>query len=110
MLRKYSTHCATRHWPLGVFCNILDMAVISAWVIYKLALGEKIRKAFILQLIESLGESYVRKRSLPASAEVPSTSSSVPKIRHKCQATCKDCGIGNNIVAKQFKIVERSRL
>ena len=48
MARKYSTKSSSRRWPLQVFFNILDLAGINAWILYKETTGEKIsRKNFL---------------------------------------------------------------
>ena len=41
MARRYSTRAAARRWPVHVFYNILDLAVINAWVIYRGVTGKK---------------------------------------------------------------------
>ena len=47
MARKYSTKSSSRRWPLQVFFNILDLAGINAWILYKETTGDKIsRKTF----------------------------------------------------------------
>ena len=35
MARRYSTRAAARRWPVHVFYNILDLATINAWIIYR---------------------------------------------------------------------------
>ena len=35
MARKDSTKAGSRRWPLRIFYNILDLAAINAWVLYK---------------------------------------------------------------------------
>lgn len=35
MARKYSVKASSRRWPLQVFYNILDLAAINAWILYK---------------------------------------------------------------------------
>ncbi|XP_055378966.1 piggyBac transposable element-derived protein 4-like [Condylostylus longicornis] len=55
MARKYSVKSGSRRWPLQVFFNILDLAAINAWVLYKETTGENIsRKDFLFQLAEEL--------------------------------------------------------
>ena len=57
--RKYRTKAGSRRWPLHVFYNILDLAAINAWVLYKHVSQVKIsRKEFILQLAEELSGNY----------------------------------------------------
>ncbi|XP_013170332.1 PREDICTED: piggyBac transposable element-derived protein 4-like [Papilio xuthus] len=49
MAKKYTVKSGSRRWPLQVFFNILDLAGINAWILYKTATGEKIsRKDFCL--------------------------------------------------------------
>jgi hypothetical protein len=55
MAKLYTTHCASRRWPLAVWANILDIAAINAHVLYKEANKLEIsRKDFILQLVDQL--------------------------------------------------------
>lgn len=35
MACQYSTKAATRRWPVAVFFNILDLAGVNAWILYK---------------------------------------------------------------------------
>ncbi len=35
MARKYSVKAAVRLWPVHVFYNILDLAGINAWILYR---------------------------------------------------------------------------
>ena len=35
MARQYSVKAGTRRWPVAVFYNILDLAGINAFVLYK---------------------------------------------------------------------------
>lgn len=59
MVRKYSTKAGSRRWPLQVFYNILDLAAINPWILYKEISQVNIsRKDFILQLAEELRELY----------------------------------------------------
>jgi hypothetical protein len=51
MCRQMSTKAGCRRWPLAVFFNILDIAGINAWIIFRMATGSKIsRREFLLQL------------------------------------------------------------
>jgi len=63
MARRYSTRAATRRWPVHVFYNILDLAAINAWIIYRDVTGEQMsRHDFLRQLAEELREVYKEKR------------------------------------------------
>ena len=55
MARLYTTHAATRRWPMAVWTNILDMAGLNSWILFRKASGSRIsRLVFILQLFEEL--------------------------------------------------------
>ncbi|VVC38802.1 Hypothetical protein CINCED_3A020432 [Cinara cedri] len=43
MARNYSVKSKSRRWPLQVFFNILDLAGINAWVLYKETTGGKLQ-------------------------------------------------------------------
>ena len=59
MARLYTTHAATRKWPMAVWTNILDMAGLNSWIVFRKASGSRIsRRAFILQIFEELRSAY----------------------------------------------------
>ena len=63
MARIYNTRAAARRWPVHVFYNILDLAAINAWIIYRGVTGEEMnRHAFLRQLAKELREVYKEKR------------------------------------------------
>ena len=69
MVREYSTHSASRRWSVAVWCNILNIATLNAWILCKKATGKTIsRKNFILQLIEELRAQYVRRNTEESTA------------------------------------------
>ena len=60
MFRLYTTHAAIRRWPMAVWTNILDMACLNSWILFKKATGSRNNRcAFILQLFEELTSAYV---------------------------------------------------
>ncbi|GBL74174.1 hypothetical protein AVEN_231057-1 [Araneus ventricosus] len=64
MARKYSTKSASRRLPAQVFFNILDLATINAWVIFKEVVGTKIkRRDYILNLVDELRNNYVPSKT-----------------------------------------------
>jgi hypothetical protein len=64
MARKFSTKSKSCRWPLQVFFNILDLAGINAWILYKQATGENIsRQKFLLMLITELAADYKKNRN-----------------------------------------------
>ncbi|CAD1479151.1 unnamed protein product [Heterotrigona itama] len=57
MVRKYKS--SSQRWPLQVFFNILDLAGINSWILYKETTGENIsRKDYLFQLAEELAANY----------------------------------------------------
>ena len=63
MARQYTTHSASRRWPLAVWTNVLDIAALNARIIFRKTTGSKVsRRDFILDLIEGLKQNYVAQR------------------------------------------------
>ena len=63
MARQYTTHSASRRWPLAVWTKVLDIASLNAWIIFRKTTGSKVsRRDFILDLIEGLKQNYVAQR------------------------------------------------
>ena len=55
MAHKYSVKAGSFPWPLQVFFDILDLAAINAWILYKECTRSKIsRKEFIFCLAKEL--------------------------------------------------------
>ena len=107
MARKYSVKAGSRRWPLHVFYNILDLAAINAWVLYKETTQANIsRKEFLFKLAEELGDDYrdeIINSSIPLS-EIQNTA-----VRKNCQVQascnrnrCKDiCAKCNKNVCRK---------
>lgn len=63
MGRKYSVKAPSRRWPVHTFYNLLDLAALNCWILYRDLNGKKIsRREFILQLGEELAEPYANSR------------------------------------------------
>lgn len=55
MCRQMSTKAGCRRWPLAVFYNILDLAGVNSWILFKKATGSNIhRRKFMMQLSAQL--------------------------------------------------------
>lgn len=55
MARMLSTKAGCRRWPLAVFFNILDMAGINAWILFRQQTNSRIsRRNFLLELSAQL--------------------------------------------------------
>jgi len=99
MARQFSVHCASRRWPLAVWSNMLDIAAINSWIVYKKRTGSKIsRRMFILQLVDELrlADPVAAAPIVPA----PFVLRDVPLKRKKCHvagcrnnsaSVCKHC-------------------
>lgn len=87
MARKYSVKSASRRWPVQVFYNILDLAAINAWVLYKAVTGKSIsRRQFIQDLVEELREKFVLPRQQKVSkreCEAINENDGQPQIKRK---------------------------
>ena len=44
MARLYTTRSASRRWPVAVWGNILDIAAINSYVLYKKVTNERITR------------------------------------------------------------------
>ena len=52
---QMATRSASRRWPVAVWGNILDIAAINSYVLYKKVTSNRItRRQFILMLVENL--------------------------------------------------------
>ncbi|CAK9828056.1 hypothetical protein ANTRET_LOCUS5646 [Anthophora retusa] len=81
--RKYSVKAGCFRWPLQVFYNILDLAAINAWILYKECTGSKIsRKEFIFCLAEELAGGNEEK--ICQSSDVSVLSPSTSGVRKSC--------------------------
>ncbi|XP_066590647.1 uncharacterized protein [Prorops nasuta] len=100
MARKYSVKASSRRWPLQVFYNILDLAAISAWILYKETTQVNIsRKDFLFQLTEELRSKYreeVENTSIPMKEIHAADGRKNCKVqisckRNRCSNYCAKC-------------------
>lgn len=104
MARMYSVRAGTRRWPVHVFYNILDLAAINAWVIYKECTEKKMaRHEFILSLSLELSERMRLSRAratLDPAHDVPAECKLDGRVRcqikdmcrgNKCNLLCANC-------------------
>ncbi|KAL6417615.1 hypothetical protein ACFW04_014418 [Cataglyphis niger] len=108
MARKYTVKSSSRRWPLQIFFNILDLAAINAWILYKEATGIQIqRKEFLFQLAEQLSTDYGDARQKKSSEnEDPQTSNTTYSNKRKiCQVRLCHNNKTNNICEKCHKYV-----
>ena len=58
MTRRYSVKAASWRWPMHVFYNVVDMALINSWILYKQVFQSSIsNREFIQSVAEELTES-----------------------------------------------------
>jgi uncharacterized ubiquitin-like protein YukD len=113
MAKKYTVKASSRRWPMQVFYNILDLAAINSWILYKETTQIKIsRKDFIFQLAEELRDYAIKKVEIVPDKPNFERSS---KSRRNCQVqafcnrnrsteTCKKCR--KSVCNKCMKITE----
>ena len=79
MVRLYSTKAASRRWPIHIFYNILDMALINSWIVYCQVTNSSIsRRVFIQKVSEELTGFTEQHSSSPSSAPIQA------KVRSTC--------------------------
>ncbi|KAL9905270.1 rhodopsin 4 isoform 1-T4 [Glossina fuscipes fuscipes] len=123
MARKYSVKSKCQRWPLQVFFNILDLAGINAWILYKETTGEEIsRQEFLFQLAEELGTEYQKEKEIIKECSSPTiiiNTNTVSSERRSCQIryckvnktnktcrkckkyVCGKCAIQNAVICKK---------
>lgn len=61
-LRRQSVHSETRRWPVAVFYNMIDMAVLNAHVLYQACKGKRERWViFMIELVHELADTHVTR-------------------------------------------------
>ena len=103
MARQYSVKAGTHRWPAAVFYNILDLAGINAFVLYKKRTGDKVsRQDFIFKLATELRENYIVERSRSkATIASPHT---LPNAReNRIAKKRKQCEIAANCTQNKTK-------
>ena len=87
MARQYTVKAGTRRWPVAVFYNILDLACINVYVLYKKKTGDTIsRRNFMFQLAAELREAHVQGKTAPPVAVCLHFSTILIKIRWLTEA------------------------
>ena len=85
--RLYTIRSASRRWPVAVWGNILGIAAINSYVLYKNATNERIiRRQFILMLVENLQSL---PEPCPSNRQFRGNGEGVRK-RRKCHGICCD--------------------
>lgn len=100
MARMYSVKPGCRRWPVHVFCNMLDMAAINAWIIYKESHpthSNISRRKFLFDLVEEMTDNNTDAEMVEAfGASSSITSRKICQVRKSCKSnrattTCVRC-------------------
>ena len=118
MARKYTVNASSRRRPVQFFYNILDLAAINAYILYKLVIGSKIsRRRYFLRLSEELRSRFVdeRKANSHQSSHTNSSLQKSHKLKHcqnksctsKTRETCSSCSklVCIKCIGKQEKLI-----
>ena len=90
MCRQMTTKSGCRRWTLAVFFNILDLAAVNSWIVYKEETGDKItRRSFLHTLSEQLKESAVAEKNDDHMPSNPKSGNSSKRIRCQIKRNCK---------------------
>ena len=75
MARKYSVKTATRRWPVAVFYNMLDLAAINAYVLFKQCNNTPRleRRDFLERLGKQLCKEHIEQRASAVGIPLPRT-------------------------------------
>ena len=92
MIRCYSVKAGSRRWPVHVFYNVIDLALVNSWIVFKHVCKSNISRRDYIQLIseELTGNTPQRKNEIAAN---PRENCAPPpnKIRKTCLSKkCKN--------------------
>jgi hypothetical protein len=106
MARMYSVRAATRRWPVAVFYNMLDLAAVNAYILYKACTGwTGKRRLFLSLLAQQLRCRFMQHKEIlaqrqaaeAAAAAVPGTVKTTQcQVQESCNRnrsrfTCATC-------------------
>lgn len=105
MSRLYTVKFGCRRWPMHVFFNVLDLAGINAWILYRETTGEEVtRRMFLFKLAEELSSAYIQSRKRPVPTSIATVETS--KVRKTCQiGGCKSTNKTKNLCVQCKKFV-----
>ena len=83
MTRIYSMKAASRRWPIHVFYNIIDLAQINSWIVYKNVCKSSIsRRKYIQKITEEL------TGNVPNSTQTENREANIQSPPVKCRKAC----------------------
>lgn len=107
-LRKRRVHSETTRWPVAVFYNMIDMAVLNAHVLYQTCKGKRERWImFIIDLVHELADTHVTrwkaaKDALPSSRGKQKPSFPLRPGRCQVKRGCKNLTIAQCVGCSKF--------
>lgn len=85
MVKSMTTKIGTRRWPLAVFFNLLDIAGVNSWIVFKKKTSSEIsRREFLFKLGEQLTAANVLARSSSTTLSIQQ-----PQLQLEKRANCK---------------------
>ena len=51
MARKYSVKVESRRWPVHVFYNVIDLALINSWILFRNVCKSNVNRCRFIQLV-----------------------------------------------------------
>ena len=104
MPKKYSVKAASRRWPIHVFYNVIDLALINTWIFFQDICKSGIsRRKFIQRVVEVLtgttpeentGKNAVAQRNLiktPEPSEKKRKTCATIKCLNRTTDLCNSC-------------------
>ena len=88
----YSVKAGSRRWPIHVFHNVIDMALVNNWIIYKHVCNSSIsRRMFIQRVSEDMTMGTPNKRlRTESNAAVAKCASRLEKRKTCCGKDCRN--------------------
>lgn len=105
MVRMYSVKAASRRWPMHVFYNVIDMALLNGWILFREITGSSIsRRKYIQQVADELtGASH----SLQNQRHMIDSSSSIPSEPSKQRLTCNTGTCNKNRTTDRCSVCQK---
>ncbi|KAI5099947.1 dual specificity protein phosphatase 26 isoform X1 [Silurus meridionalis] len=100
MARMYSVRAATRRWPVAFFYNMLDLAAVNAYILYKACTGWTGKRRLFLSLLakelrcrfmkhkEKLAQRQAAKAAAAAAAAAAAVPGTVQTTQCQVQESC----------------------
>ena len=106
MVRMYSVKASSRRWPMHVFYNVIDMALLNGWILFREVTGSHIsRRKYIQQVADELtgaSHSIQNRRRM-----VNSTISFEPEPSSRQRLTCNTGACNKNRTTDRCSVCRR---